>query len=250
MRQIICEDLWRCQKDKKDKILFYIRSIFINLKKQIYKSFLISDDYRKDDYLRIEEKAQNVCLEFIKTIPKILKDIKTDIQASYNSDPAANSVAEIVFSYPGLYATIVNRIAHQLYVMDVPLIPRMMAEYAHSITGIDIHPGASIGKSFFIDHGTGIVIGETTIIGNNVKIYHNVTLGAISTKGGQLLKGIKRHPTIKDNVVIYSGVSILGGGTVVGKNVVIGSGSFITESIPENTKVNIKKDKLIVERRC
>ena len=134
--------------------------------------------------------------------------------------------------------------------MDVPLIPRMMAEYAHSITGIDIHPGASIGKSFFIDHGTGIVIGETTIIGNNVKIYHNVTLGAISTKGGQLLKGIKRHPTIKDNVVIYSGVSILGGGTVVGKNVVIGSGSFITESIPENTKVNIKKDKLIVERRC
>ena len=138
----------------------------------------------------------------------------------------------------------VNRIAHELFLLEVPMIPRIMTEHAHSLTGIDIHPGATIGKYFFIDHGTGIVIGETTEIGNNVKIYQGVTLGALSTRGGQGLRGKKRHPTIEDNVTIYSGASILGGNTVVGKNVVIGGNVFITQSVPCGAKVSIKSQEL------
>ena len=166
------------------------------------------------------------------------------MQAAFNGDPAAYNIDEIIFSYPGLYAILVNRIAHELYKLKVPIIPRMMTEHAHSCTGIDIHPGAEIGKYFFIDHGTGIVIGETTVIGNNVKIYQGVTLGALSTRGGQTLKSKKRHPTILDNVTIYSGASILGGDTVVGKDVVVGGNAFITTSIPEGAKVSIKNQEL------
>ena len=138
----------------------------------------------------------------------------------------------------------VNRIAHELHLLGVPLIPRIMTEHAHSLTGIDIHPGATIGKYFFIDHGTGIVIGETTVIGDYVKIYQGVTLGALSTRGGQTLKSVKRHPTIEDNVTIYSGATILGGETVIGKNVVIGGNTFITESVLEGTKVSAKQPEL------
>ena len=138
----------------------------------------------------------------------------------------------------------VNRIAHELHLLGVPLIPRIMTEHAHSLTGIDIHPGATIGKYFFIDHGTGIVIGETTVIGDNVKIYQGVTLGALSTRGGQMLKNVKRHPTIEDNVTIYSGATILGGETVIGKDVVIGGNSFITSSVLEGTKVSVKQPEL------
>jgi len=138
----------------------------------------------------------------------------------------------------------VYRIAHELYLLSVPLIPRIMSEYAHSATGIDIHPGAAIGKYFFIDHGTGIVIGETTIIGDNVKLYQGVTLGALSTKGGQSIKGVKRHPTISDNVTIYSGASILGGDTIIGEGVVIGGNAFVIRSVPENTRVSVKNPEL------
>jgi len=156
----------------------------------------------------------------------------------------AEGAAELIVSYPGIYAGMVHRIAHELYLLSVPLIPRIMSEYAHNVTGIDIHPGAVIGRYFFMDHGTGIVIGETTIIGNNVKLYQGVTFGALSTKGGQSIKGVKRHPTIHDNVTVYSGASILGGDTIIGEGVVIGGNAFVVRSIPEKTRVSVKNPEL------
>jgi serine O-acetyltransferase len=170
--------------------------------------------------------------------------LAADVAASFEGDPAAFSTDEIIWSYPGIYAITIYRLAHELYLLNVPLIPRMMTEFAHSRTGIDIHPGATIGHHFFIDHGTGIVIGETTVIGNFVKIYQGVTLGAMSTRGGQILKGVKRHPTIEDHVTIYSGASILGGSTTIGEGVVIGSNAFITKSVPEKTRVSVKNPEL------
>ena len=193
-----------------------------------------------------EEKT----FDFLNQIPKIREYIETDIQAAYDGDPAAYNKDEIICTYPGLYAIFTARIAHELFFLDVPLIPRIMTEHAHSKTGIDIHPGTTIGKYFFIDHGTGIVIGETTEIGNNVKIYQGVTLGALSTRGGQNLKGTKRHPTICDNVTIYSGASILGGETVVGKDVVVGGNAFITTSIPQGAKISAKRQELMYNYSC
>ncbi len=196
----------------------------------------------QEDY--IEDRARHIAIEFCKRIPKIREFVDTDMQATLEGDPAALNKDEIVLSYPGLMATTINRMAHELFLLDVPLIPRMMTEYAHSITGIDIHPGATIGKYFFIDHGTGVVVGSTTVIGEHVKVYQGVTLGALSTSGGQSLRGVKRHPTIEDNVTIYSGASILGGETVIGQNSVIGSNAFITRSIPAGTRVTIKNQEL------
>lgn len=183
-------------------------------------------------------------LQFISTLPIIKGRLETDVEAVFNGDPAAYSKAEIIISYPGVYAAMVYRAAHELYLLSVPLIPRIMSEHAHSVTGIDIHPGAAIGKYFFMDHGTGIVIGETTIIGDHVKLYQGVTLGALSTKGGQKLKNVKRHPTISDNVTIYSGASILGGETIVGEGVVVGGNAFVVSSVPENTRVSVKNPEL------
>lgn len=171
------------------------------------------------------------------------------MQAGFDGDPAAKSKEEIIFSYPGLFAIFVYRIAHELYIRNVPFIPRIMTEYAHAKTGIDINSGAVIGESFFIDHGTGIVIGETTVIGDNVKLYQGVTLGGLSTRGGQKLSGVKRHPTIEDNVTIYAGATILGGQTVIGKNSVIGGNTFITESVPENSRISIKPPELDIRLR-
>lgn len=194
---------------------------------------------------KIEKISREKILIFMDKIPLIREYLNTDIEAAYLGDPAAYSKEEIIFSYPGLYAIFVNRIAHQLYKLDIPVIPRIMTEYAHGLTGIDIHPGASIGKYFFIDHGTGVVIGETTIIGDNVKIYQGVTLGALSTNGGQKLKNIKRHPTLGNNVTVYSGTSILGGDTVIGNNVVIGGNCFIISSVSEGSKVVMKPFEMI-----
>ena len=182
------------------------------------------------------KQAQDKALSFIEKIPETIRLLSEDAEAELAGDPAAESIEEIVLSYPGLYAIFVYRYAHILYRLRIPFIPRMMSEYAHSKTGIDINPGAEIGRSFFIDHGTGIVIGETTKIGDNVKLYQGVTLGALSTRKGQELSGVKRHPTIEDNVVIYANATVLGGGTVIGKNSVIAGNSFIVESVPENTK--------------
>ena len=193
---------------------------------------------------RVIKPEKSIKYSFFEKVPKIRDYLESDLQAAYEGDPAAYYKDEIILSYPGMFAVTVNRIAHELYLLSVPLIPRIMTEYAHSITGIDIHPGASIGKYFFIDHGTGIVIGESTKIGEHVKIYQGVTLGALSTRGGQRLKSLKRHPTIEDNVTIYSGASILGGDTVIGKNTVIGSNAFITKSIAEGTRVSIRNQEL------
>ena len=185
-----------------------------------------------------QRKAERVCSEFFEQLPRIQKLLLKDVQAGYDGDPAAQSKEEIIFSYPGLFAIFVYRIAHELYIRQVPFIPRIMTEYAHAKTGIDINSGAQIGESFFIDHGTGIVIGETTIIGDHVKLYQGVTLGGLSTRGGQTLSGKKRHPTIENNVTIYAGATILGGETVIGENSVVGGNTFITSSIPANSKVS------------
>jgi serine O-acetyltransferase len=187
------------------------------------------------------EKAQALSLAFFEKIPTIRAYVDTDLQASYDGDPAATGMDEIIFSYPGLFAIMVYRLAHELYVRDVPMIPRMMTEYAHGLTGIDIHPGAVIGSHFFIDHGTGVVIGETTVIGQRVKIYQGVTLGGLSTRGGQALRGKKRHPTIGDDVTIYANASILGGDTVIGSGTTVGANAFITASVAPGITVTMKQ---------
>jgi len=189
------------------------------------------------DIKEASDKAEEVTLAFIDKIPYIQEMLMKDVQAEYDGDPAADSKEEVIASYPGMFAIFVYRMAHELYKLKVPFIPRMMSEFAHGNTGIDINPGAEIGEYFFIDHGTGIVIGETTKIGNHVKLYQGVTLGALSTQQGQLLNGVKRHPTIEDNVVIYSNTTVLGGETIIGENSVIAGNTFIIESVPANTKV-------------
>ncbi len=196
-----------------------------------------------------EETAQELSLRFFREIPAVRAVSQTDVEAFYDGDPAAYSTDEIIFCYPGLFAITVYRLAHVLYTLGVPMLPRIMTEHAHSVTGIDINPGATIGKYFFIDHGTGIVVGETTVIGDHVKVYQGVTLGALTTRGGQSLRGRKRHPTIEDNVTIYAGASILGGETVIGRDCVIGSNVFITHSIPASTTVSVKSQELQFKSR-
>ena len=191
-----------------------------------------------------EEKGKTLSLTFFNQIPKVRAMVQTDLQAAFDGDPAASGKEEIIFSYPGLFAITVYRLAHELQILGVPMLPRMMTEYAHSVTGIDIHPGATIGEYFFIDHGTGIVIGETTVIGKNVKIYQGVTLGGLSTKGGQSLRGSRRHPTIGDNVTIYANATILGGETVIGSGSVIGASAFLTDSVAPDTRVSIESQPL------
>ncbi|SFW14349.1 serine O-acetyltransferase EpsC [Ruminococcus flavefaciens] len=228
----------------RNNISMILEDVIFKLIRQISIVLRYDEKYVDLNENEINENAERITFEFLDKIPKIRSYIETDVQAAYDGDPAAYNKDEIIYSYPGLYAILVNRLAHELFLLGVPLIPRVMTEHAHSKTGIDIHPGATIGKYFFIDHGTGIVIGETTEIGDNVKIYQGVTLGALSTRGGQSLRNKKRHPTIEDNVTIYSGASILGGETVVGKNAVIGGNAFITRSIPEGAKVSIKNQEL------
>lgn len=197
----------------------------------------------------LDNTAEQYALGFLNKIPDIQALILKDVEAEFNGDPAANSREEIILSYPGLFAIFVYRYAHVLYEQKIPFIPRIMSEYAHSETGIDINPGARIGEYFFIDHGTGIVIGETTKIGNNVKIYQGVTLGALSTRKGQALSGVKRHPTIEDNVVIYANTTVLGGETVIGENSVVAGNTFVTESIPANTRVMNSLPKLEITKK-
>ena len=223
-----------------NRIAVVIEDVIYNMQKQIAIAFHHSPDYKDASDETLDCGSRRITHEFFKQLPKIREYVDTDLQACYEGDPAAYSKGEIILSYPGLTASTINRIAHELYLLKVPLIPRMMTEYAHSKTGIDIHPGATIGKYLMIDHGTGIVIGETSIIGDHVKIYQGVTIGGLSTRGGQSLKGVKRHPTIEDNVTIYSGASILGGETVIGEGTVIGANAFITSSVPAGSRVSMK----------
>jgi serine O-acetyltransferase len=187
--------------------------------------------------------AGECCEKLLNQIPDIRQMLKEDVQAAFDGDPAAKAPEEIVLSYPHLCAIAIHRVAHELYRMDIPLIPRMMAEYAHSQTGIDIHPGAQVGRRFFIDHGTGVVIGETAVIGNNVKIYQGVTLGAVSfpkDEHGNIIRGKKRHPTLEDDVTVYAEATILGD-IVIGKGAVIGGNVWIRESVPPGAVVTIAK---------
>jgi serine O-acetyltransferase len=198
-----------------------------------------------------ENRGHDLALKLLEEIPALRRVLATDVRATYEGDPAARSHDEIIFSYPGIYAMAVYRVAHRLFGLGVPLLPRIMTEHAHSITGIDIHPGAEIDESFVIDHGTGVVIGETTRIGKNVRIYQGVTLGALSlpkNAGGQY-RGKKRHPTIEDDVIIYSGATILGGETVIGARSVIGGNVWITESVPADTLVVMETPRLIYKSR-
>ena len=219
---------------------FLLGDIFTALREQVELAF----SNTITDPAELESRTDEACTRFIRHLPKIQAMLMKDVQANYDGDPAAGSKEEVIFSYPGLYAIFVYRVAHELYESGVPLIPRIMTEYAHGSTGIDINPGATIGEYFFIDHGTGIVIGETTIIGNHVKLYQGVTLGALSPRGGHTVVG-KRHPTVGDNATIYSNASILGGETVIGANSVIGGNSFLTSSVDENTKASVETPKMI-----
>ena len=228
------------------RIAVVIEDVIYNLKKQIVIALRFREEYAGTSYEELSERAEELTIEFLARIPKIRALVNTDMQASFEGDPAAFNKAEIVLCYPGLLASTINRLAHELFLLGVPLIPRMMTEYAHSKTGIDIHPGATIGEYFFMDHGTGIVVGETSIIGKHVKIYQGVTIGALSTRGGQRLRGAKRHPTIEDNVTIYAGASILGGETTIGEGSVIGSNVFITSSVKPGSRISVKTQELII----
>ena len=216
------------------------------LRTQVHEAFLFRDGTTLPAQ-DIETKTDAVVDAFMAELPHVQELLFKDVQAAFDGDPAAQSKQEIILAYPGLFAIFVYRFAHELYVQHVPFIPRIMTEHAHSRTGIDINAGATIGEYFFIDHGTGIVIGETTVIGDHVKLYQGVTLGALSTHLGQQLSGVKRHPTIEDNVTIYSNASVLGGQTVIGRNSTIGGSAFITSSIPANTKVSVKSPELTLK---
>ena len=221
-----------------------LNDIYDRLKNQIEIALL----YHGEEPEEAATHADRTTCGFFEQLPEIQRLLLTDVQAGFDGDPAAKSKEEIIFSYSGLFAIYVYRLAHVLYKEEIPFIPRVMSEYAHGRTGIDINPGATIGEYFFIDHGTGVVVGETTEIGNNVKLYQGVTLGALSTRMGQQLANVKRHPTIRDNVTIYSNSTVLGGETVVGENTIIGGNTFITESIPANTKVSAKSPELVIKK--
>lgn len=196
-----------------------------------------------------EAQAAELAAEMVTKLPQIARQVQMDLEATFDGDPAAGSREEILFSYPGLFAILVYRVAHELYRLHIPILPRMMSEYAHSHTGIDIHPGAQIGDYFFIDHGTGIVVGETTVIGDRVKLYQGVTLGALSTRDGHHSLPGKRHPTVEDDVTIYSGASILGGDTVIGRGSVVGGNAFLTDSVQKDTRVVIHAPETVFKSR-
>ncbi len=218
--------------------------VYEALSAQISRS--IRHECRRADNICLKciDKGREEAITFIEKLPQLRRILSRDVMAHYDGDPAAKSLDEIVFSYPGLYAIFVYRVAHELFLREIPLMPRIMTEHAHSLTGIDINPGATIGSDFFIDHGTGVVIGETTHIGDRVRIYQGVTLGALSvpreSEGGNLLRGAKRHPTIEDDVTIYAQATILGGDTIIGARCVIGGNVWLTSSVPPDTTVLIE----------
>jgi serine O-acetyltransferase len=228
-----------------------LKEEMIELFKELSKQIILAvkhDCMRYDQpCARCDEMGRAKALEFIKGLPRLREILATDVRAAMEGDPAAKSYDEVITSYPGLFAITVQRIAHELYKLQVPGLPRAMTEYAHSFTGIDIHPGADIGSYFFIDHGTGVVVGETTEIGNRVRLYQGVTLGALSMpkEAVESFRNKKRHPTIEDDVIIYSNTTILGGDTVIGARSTIGGNVWLTESVPPDTKVYLKKPELI-----
>jgi len=214
-----------------------------------YRRQIPADESDSNSCQECDREAAEVVGKFLDRLPAVRALLASDVQAAFDSDPAATSTDETIFCYPGLLAITVQRLAHEFYALGVPLLPRIMTEWVHGVTGIDIHPGAQLGESFFIDHGTGVVIGETTVIGKNAKIYQGVTLGALAPHFGQLLRGQKRHPTIEDDVTIYSNATILGGDTVIGRGSVIGGNVFITSSVPPQNQVIAEPPKLTYRDR-
>ena len=218
-------------------------SIADRLKIEVCKSLRLSDPECPD------AKAQAIVRMFLETIPVVREQLRTDVEAAFEGDPAAGGFDEIILAYPYLEAMAVQRCAHMLYCHDLPLIPRMMTEWAHSRTGIDIHPGAHIMSHFFIDHGTGVVIGETSVIGHHVKMYQGVSLVARSLAGGQQLRGKKRHPTVEDGVTIYAGTTVIGGDTVIGEGSTIGANVFLTHSVPPRSLVTYEENSLRIVQK-
>lgn len=246
---------------------YFIGETLIQIERELREQIILALTYMSDDrddmleaeaegnFARsgggakyISDRTSEICTVFFDELPAVQRKLLTDVQATFDGDPAAGSKEEIIFAYPGLYAIYVHRIAHVLFEQGVPIIPRIMSELAHSGTGIDIAPGAHIGEYFCIDHGTGVVIGETTEIGDHVKLYQGVTLGALSTRGGQRLSGVKRHPTIEDDVTIYSNASVLGGETVIGRGSVVAGSTFVTFSVPPNSRVSVKEQEISVRQ--
>jgi serine O-acetyltransferase len=239
-------------------LTFRVGEVAMGLSEQLYDQIRFCMRYREDrpdeaDFsdrcMDCDQAAAEITLKFFERLPAIRELIAEDVQTAFDSDPAATSTDETIFCYPGLLTITVQRLAHELYQMKVPLLPRIWTEVAHSRTGIEIHPGASLGRRFFIDHGTGVVIGETCTIGQNVKLYQGVTLGALAPHHGQTLRGKKRHPTIEDDVIIYAGATVLGGDTIVGKGTVIGGSVFLTSSVPPNSIVMMEQPELKIRDR-
>ncbi len=216
---------------------------------EICRSLNLKPELKKLERAERHKEAKRILNDYLAQLPEILELLLGDLDAIYEGDPAAESRMEIAISYLSYQAIVIYRLAHPFYEAGVPIIPKLMSEYAHKLTGVDIHPGAQIGKNFFIDHGTGIVIGESAVIGDNVKIYQGVTLGALSLKEGRDLRSVKRHPTIGNRVVIYANATILGGDTVIGDGVIIGGGTFITKSVEENTQVYLDAKELPIKSR-
>jgi serine O-acetyltransferase len=247
LRQLIFPGYFGKQGLTSANLPFRIGEIVLEVSDQIYEQVRCCLRYRdsiegsngdSQPCQACDKSAADIVGAFLDRLPAVRLLISDDVQAAFDSDPAAQNTDETIFCYPGVFAITVQRLAHEFCNLGVPLLPRIMTEYAHSLTGIDIHPGAKLGKRFFIDHGTGVVIGETTVIGENVKIYQGVTLGALAPAYGQMLRGQKRHPTIEDNVTIYAGATILGGDTTIGKGCVIGGNVFITSSVPPLNQVS------------
>ena len=233
---------------------YFIGNTLIEVERELRGQIVTALTYTSDDPGarcapdEVQQRADEIMAAFFAELPNIQRVLLTDVQALFDGDPAAGSKEEVIFAYPGLYAIYVYRIAHVLYEQKVPIIPRIMTELAHSGTGIDIGAGAKIGEYFFIDHGTGVVVAETTEIGDHVKLYQGVTLGALSTRGGPRLAGVKRHPTIEDNVTIYSNASVLGGETVIGEGSVIAGSTFVTFSVPPHSRVSVKEQEITVRQ--
>jgi serine O-acetyltransferase len=230
----------------KVEIATLMDSVLGRLEEEVYKSLDYAHETDRKDLSRL---SRSWTFEFLSSLPRIRDLLQTDTEAAFQGDPAALSKEEVIVAYPFIEAIAVQRLAHELYLQKIPLIPRIMTEWAHSRTGMDLHPGAQIGSHFFIDHGTGTVIGETAIIGEHVKMYQGVGLVARSLAGGQLLKGQKRHPTVEDNVTIYANATIVGGETVVGAGSTIGASVFLTKSVPPNSLVTYEKIDLKVTRK-
>lgn len=251
LREVIYPGYGRRQNLHLSNVEYHVGDLLVNLHDRLTEQIARALRHEADDaripFEEFERDGQKKAVEFLDTLPELRHRLADDVQAAYDGDPACTGATECVFCYPGLEAVTVYRIAHELHRLDIPLIPRIMTEYAHSKTGIDIHPGAHIAASFFIDHGTGVVIGETCQIGNRVKMYQGVTLGALSfpkDAAGNIIRGKKRHPTIEDDVVLYANATILGGDTVIGHHSVIGSNVWLTASVAPYTMVTMEKPNL------